>query len=100
MEGLILPSSPNWYLSHISDGNTCGTFVFGARHDVYIFKIVASKIEFLGVFTGHRDRVTAVALGKGFGLTEVCCSAGDDCQVKLWDVKTKSELQSHRDHKV
>ncbi|XP_041357872.1 gem-associated protein 5-like [Gigantopelta aegis] len=100
MEGLTLPSSPNWYLSHISDGNVLGTFVFGARHDVFVFKIVAGSIEFLGVFTGHRDRVTSVALGTGFGQTEVCCSTGDDSQVKLWDVKTKSELQSHRDHKV
>lgn len=130
----VLPPSPNWYLSSVSDANYDGIYVYGSKQNVYVFdiSIATSGPRMIGCYTGHTDRVTSVALNqvvnntvqnikpdfhfdpevteetkhsedakKSNGMaTSQCCSAGDDMLVRIWDVNTQSDVQSHSEHKV
>lgn len=103
MASLVLPASPNWYLSQISDSNRGGFYVFGARHDVAIFdtsSVPRTPPRYISSFCGHKDRVSCVKLGQIQSQLNICCSSADDLKVKLWDVNTQVEIQSHSEHKV
>ncbi|XP_048244264.1 gem-associated protein 5-like [Haliotis rufescens] len=102
MASLVLPASPNWYLSQISDSNRGGFYVFGARHDVAIFdtsSVPRTPPRYINSFCGHKDRVSCVKLGQIQSQLNICCSSADDLKVKLWDVNTQVEIQSHSEHK-
>ena len=96
----VLPASPNWYCSKVADGNHAGLFIYGARHDVYCFDCQIFPPKFKGAFLGHRDKVTALCLGKSDEGDVLCCSSSEDGVVVLWNVETREILNQHCLHSV
>ncbi|ESO89430.1 hypothetical protein LOTGIDRAFT_234283 [Lottia gigantea] len=97
-----IPPSPNWYCSKVSDVNTTGLYVFGARSNVYIFKTNGGNHgppHFVGMFTEHKDRVSSTMLGQTKENHGSCCSTSDDGFVKVWDIASKVTTKSHSEHK-
>ncbi|KAL3879528.1 hypothetical protein ACJMK2_031822, partial [Sinanodonta woodiana] len=96
----VLPASPNWYCSKISDCSEDGVYVFGARHDVYIFDVAGQTPVYQGVFCGHKEKVTALSLSFDRGKDLKCCSASEKGDMKVWNVSTREELQMFNLHNV
>lgn len=97
---LTLPASPNWYISHTVDFNRSGLLAFAARHDVYIYEATSLPIKYKGVYCGHREKVTCVALPSDSLVHDqtLCCSGSEDGKVFLWDVNSYElvyETESH-----
>ncbi|XP_064609337.1 gem-associated protein 5-like [Liolophura sinensis] len=95
----VLPASPNWYSSKVSDVSK-DTFVFGARQNVYVYRLHGSHLVQVWAFCGHRERVTSVTLCHARASLLSCCSADEDGKVKLWDVDSRAVLQEHEYHNV
>jgi WD40 repeat protein len=126
-----IPTSPNWFLSHASDANETGVYAFAARMNVFVMDVSVPSAgpRMLGYFSGHGERVTAVALsplrateeisgpaeekilsasadGENVDLKNVlleglmCCSGSDDKTVRIWRLDGMTEEQSHEQHKV
>ena len=96
----VLPASPNWYCSKVSDCNSSNLYVFGARHDIFCYNCQTFPPKFNGIFLGHREKVTALCLGRQIEDNSKCCSASEDGVVKLWDTDTREVLLEHTIHAV
>ncbi|XP_012945659.1 gem-associated protein 5, partial [Aplysia californica] len=115
MEPCILPCSPNWFLCSVSSGSESGLYAFGSKTDVLVYDVsltlgrVSSTSglgkssesvappAFVGCYSGHRDKVTAVRLHPD-SLQWTCCSS-DDYSVNLWDIRSLVSMQVHNEHK-
>jgi len=104
----IFPASPNWYCSHVIDGNSDGVVCFGAKNSLYLWD-VSSPVspKFISHFIAHEERVVGVSLcqttnhkGDSVKPSLKCCSAGEDGKVKIWDLQTNALLMEHSHQKV
>ena len=93
----IIPASPNWYCSKVTDCNKSNTLVFAARHDIYVFGYHEFPPTYQGVFTSHREKVTALTLCDHDEYMSMCCSGSEDGSVKLWNV---TDLKINFEHKI
>ncbi|XP_013417476.1 gem-associated protein 5 [Lingula anatina] len=99
MSGCILPPSPSWYCSKISDNNEAGIFIYGARNSLHLLDTNVRPPRFVGdIQHAHGDRVTGLSLCKHAGLRHLCSSGGDDGKVKIWSLESKACLHDHRLH--
>ncbi|XP_069129450.1 gem-associated protein 5-like isoform X2 [Argopecten irradians] len=97
---ITIPASPNWYCTRVTDANSAGIYVFGARRDVLVYDVTCYPAKSLGVFRGHRDKVSAVALNPhGEKNITTCCSGSEDGKVKVWNVESKEQLFEHNSHR-
>lgn len=96
----VIPASPNWYCSKVTDSNNRKIIVFGARHFVYVFGYVDYPPVYQGVFMGHREKVTSLALCEHEEYNTLCCSGSDDGNVKLWDTENRNLKMEHSMHSV
>lgn len=92
MNEIILPASPNWYLSSILACASNGTAAWAGRHSIVIVKRVktsdeSEKLDYSIIEKAHKDRVTTIAfspVNKDGSCRLV--SGGDDNIVKIWNV--------------
>ena len=120
MEPCTIPSSPNWFLCSVSDGNANGLYAFGSKTDVWVYDTGPSSLEskkndtgssktseseakfnFICCYYGHsydNEKITGVSLHPD-SQQWVCCSA-DNYVVNIWDIRSKVTMQSHSEHKV
>lgn len=96
----LIPPSPNWYCSKIIDSNSSGILVFGTRHDVYIFGCIGYPPVFKSVFTGHKEKLTALTLCEHEDYASFCCSASEEGIVKLWNTNDCAINSEHSIHAV
>ena len=96
----VLPASPNWYCSSISDCSLTGIYAFGARSCIYLMDVNCDPPEFKGQLHGHSERVTAVSFSKHILHAALAASGADDKVVKVWDVEVKLPVAEHRAHQV
>lgn len=96
----VIPASPNWYGSKVTDSNSKDILVFGARHDVYVFGCDQFPPKFKGVFVSHKGKVTALSLCEHEEFAKLCCSASEEGSVKLWNVEDLAIKLEHSIHSV
>ncbi|XP_031783799.1 gem-associated protein 5 [Nasonia vitripennis] len=92
MNELVLPPSPNWYLSNILACASDGTVAWGARNSIVVAKAketCSKSLEFSIIDRAHTDRVTCLSFSPkhneaGF---HRLVSSGDDNIVKIWSLQ-------------
>ncbi|XP_019361637.1 PREDICTED: gem-associated protein 5 isoform X2 [Gavialis gangeticus] len=95
---LLLPASPNWYLSRCSDASAgARLFGFAARNSVYLLRVGAQP-TFHGELIGHTERVSGFTFCHFPDQTNLCASSSDDGTVKIWDTQTLSLVTEHTLH--
>ncbi|XP_060082615.1 gem-associated protein 5-like [Ylistrum balloti] len=99
MPEITIPASPNWYCSHVTDANSAGVYVFGARRDVLIYDVTCYPAKALGVFRAHRDKVSAVGLNPYRDDSTKCCSGSEDGKLKIWNIESKEQIFEHNTHR-
>ena len=100
MEEYMLAASPSWYCSRVSDCSSQGVFVFGAKNSVYFLDASHKPPCYIGHVKAHIDRVVSLSLCKHDADRLMCCTAGEDGHVKIWDLLEKSVQHEHTHHKV
>ena len=93
-----LPPSVNWYSSRASDINNEGVLAYASRNAIVLLNIRPEGQILNGYLHGHEQRVVSVAFNKNEGHLLATC--GDDCRVKLWNVKSKTFIKEHSYHEV
>lgn len=90
MNSVVLPPSPNWYLSNILVYSRRKTLAWGAKNCIVIAKQKEndSALEFYIIPDAHVDRVTALAFCSKFepDSSELIISCGDDDKAKIWNI--------------
>lgn len=102
MTEYVLPASPSWYSSRVTDANECGLFVFGAKNAIFVWDINVKPPRHKGYFRAHQDRVVGVSLDRHLPSQPQakCCSAGEDGKIKIWNLDSQTQLAEHSEHKV
>ena len=100
MTKYVLPASPNWYCSRVTDANKHGVFVFGAKHSIFVWNINVKPPRHLGYFRAHQERVVGLSLCRHLPSQPRCCSAGEDGKVKIWDLDSQTQISEHSEQKV
>jgi len=100
MSTRVIPASPNWYCSRVIDSNESKLIVYGARNCVYIYNYEEYPPAYLGVYTGHREKITTLSLCHNEDYSSLCCSASEEGAVKVWDTNDKSTKCEHSIHSV
>ena len=100
MTKYVLPASPNWYCSRVTDANKHGVFVFGAKHSIFVWNINVKPPRHLGYFRAHQERVVGLSLCRHLPSQPRCCSAGEDGKVKIWDLDSRTQIAEHSEQKV
>lgn len=97
----ILSASPNWYCSRIVDCSVNGAAVIGAKNAIDIWDICAEPARHVCRIDAHNERVVAVSLCNAVNsVPQKCCSAGEDCKVRVWNLENMELLYEHCRHKV
>lgn len=96
----VIPASPNWYCSQVVDSSPSKSLVYGARNCVYIFGCEEFPPKYLGIYCGHREKVTALCLCKHEDYVMNCCSASEEGSVKLWNTEDRTTISEHSIHQV
>lgn len=93
MNEIVLPPSPNWYLSNILVCSRRGTVAWGTKN----FIIIARQredcqgLQYSLIKDLFKDRVTALAFCPKLDSPdspELLISGGDEDKVKIWNVDT------------
>ena len=104
MGEFVLPASPSWYCSRVSDCTNQGLYLFGAKNCVYILDLSTPPVRYVGHFPAHSERVVGLsaARGEGQGGPRRVATAGEDGRVRLWDyTRMPPTLEDeHANHKV
>jgi hypothetical protein len=102
MNGVIFPASPNWYCSRVSDCNESGKFVFAARNKLHVADFSDGDLTFSAgsSWETHVERCCSLSLCQVDGFFNLCCTAGEDDQVRVWDIETRSLLHEYDGHRV
>lgn len=91
MNELVLPPSPNWYLSNILACASDGTVAWGARNSVVVAKAkeTSKNLDFSIIDRAHTDRVTCVSFSPNCDQAGFhrLVSGGDDNIVKIWSLQ-------------
>ncbi|XP_078046192.1 gem nuclear organelle associated protein rigor mortis isoform X2 [Augochlora pura] len=99
MNEIILPPSPNWYLSNILTCSYNGIVAWGARNAVTFLKPNENEkaLNFSIIRNVHKFRVTSLAFTPQFEEvnSNLLASTGDDEKVKVWDIETLSTVYNY-----
>lgn len=93
----LLPASPNWYCSKISDCNKEGIYAFGTKDNLTLWNIYSRTC--IGHVGSHSNRVTCLEFLKGES-NYLIATGSSDKLVCIWDYRTKSLFKHHNEHKV
>lgn len=93
MNEVVIPPSPNWYLSKIIACNNDGVLAYGARHEVVIIKtkngIVPYDFTYEFIPLAHKDKITCVVfapMNAAECFKNSLVTASDDGSVRVWDL--------------
>ena len=104
MAETYLASSPNWYLTRVSDCCRNGSktyFVFGGRNSVYLLRTDCNPVNYeCCIVDAHEERVGSIAASPHESNDLLCCTLGDDGCAKIWNLLEKKLLLQHIAHKV
>ena len=100
MTDYVLPASPSWYCSRVTDANEYGLLVFGAKNSIFIWDVNVKPPRHKGYFRAHQERVVGVSLCRHQLSQPKCCSAGEDGKIKIWNLDSQALLTEHSEHKV
>lgn len=90
MNEIVLPPSPNWYLSNILACSKRGTVAWGAKNFVIIAKQKEdhSNLEYSLIKEFYKDKVTTLAFCPKLDCPELLIIGGDEDKVKILNVDT------------
>lgn len=102
----ILPTSANWYCSRIIDGNEQGIVCIGAKNSIDVWQVSSVNVtQHIATIRAHEERVVGISICRQQQLSSdvilpMCCSAGEDGKVRMWNLNSKEMIKEHNFHKV
>lgn len=90
MNEVVLPPSPNWYLSNILACSKRGTLAWGAKNVIVIAKHEKdhSNLQYSLIKDFCKDRVTALAFCPGPDYPELLIVGSDEDKIRILCVDT------------
>jgi WD40 repeat protein len=96
--GIVVPPSPNWYSSHVSDAGGDGKlYAYASQNYVVILCSVTGRI--LHQLAGHKGRVTCLAFLKRSFLKQFLVTGSTDKTLILWDGDTGKPIRAMSGHR-
>ncbi|XP_050309808.1 gem-associated protein 5-like [Anthonomus grandis grandis] len=101
MNKLLIPSSPNWFLSDILACAPDNTVICGSRQDLVIIKPTEDNIpdDICCIGKAHSTKIISVGINRNWGQPhKYAVSLSENAIIKLWDIETLEKKSSHNRH--